>query len=439
MESTAARRTRLGASERASLNILAGLALICLTTYTSILSYALRQYSRSQLLGRLGEARRQRWLPWLDEYSSELALTASFARIVSILSTITCGYALYLLDGASPDRMPAFLRATGLNLGLLAVFAVGIPHAVAVYVGEAVLARSLPVLWVMRVAFYPVERVLLAIDFVVRRLLGKPETGPDEESERVEQEILDAVSEGEAHGAVDEEQKQMIRSILELHETTVSAIMTPRTDIVAVPVDATPEEVRETVVHAGHSRIPVYEKSLDHIIGVLYAKDLLKHPPGSDFRVRDVMRPALYVPETKSVEELLRELRQARVHIAIVLDEYGGTAGLVSFEDILEELVGEIDDEYDTSPPPAIRRVDSDTLEVDGRVHVREINEALDIRLPEDDDYETIAGFVFSTLGRIPETGEEFTHENLHFVITAAEPRKINRLRIHVLRPVRTS
>ncbi len=417
------------------MSILIGLALTGLTLYTSVLSFALRQYSRSRLAEMLSDGRGTEWLSWLDRRESELALTSSFARLIAILATMGWGYSLFLMTPATVPTIGDFISASVLNLALLVVFAIGVPHAIAIYAGETALARALPLLWLMRIVLYPMERVLIGIDFVVRRLLGRTEATREEESERVEQEILDAISVGEAQGTVDETQTEMIRSVLELHDTTVAEIMTPRTDIVAIPADADGPAVRDLVVQAGHSRVPVFERSLDHIIGVLYAKDLLDKTLDKNFRARDVMRPAVYVPEAKSIHQLLRELRLARVHIAIVLDEYGGTAGLVSFEDILEELIGEIDDEYDTSEPPAIQRLDTDTLEVDGRVHIHEVNAELDLELPDDGDYETIAGFVFATLGRIPVAGEEFTHENLHVRVTAAEPRKINRLRLRVLRP----
>jgi CBS domain containing-hemolysin-like protein len=210
--------------------------------------------------------------------------------------------------------------------------------------------------------------------------------------------------------------------------------MTPRTEIFGIHADASYEEARRAVVEGGHSRIPVYEESLDHIIGVLYVKDLLRYGPGDAFDVRKAMRTPPYVPLTKSLHDLLNEFRANKVQIAIVLDEYGGTAGLATIEDILEELVGEIDDEYDQPEPAPMNWLDENTLEVDARVHVSEVNEALGVELPEDGDYETIGGFVFSTLGKIPARGEQFAHANLQISVLDAEPRKIRRLRLQVQR-----
>lgn len=420
------------------MDLLVGAALIAFTGYISTLSYALRSYSRSRLAAHMSESQQQRWLSRLDSYEADLALLASLGRLLGILALSIFVYYAFVkhFSGGFPPGWSTsdILVPPMITLAVLAVIGLAIPQSIANYAGESALARSLGLLWAARVVCYPAIKLLLWVDFVVRRLLGQPDTSDEQETDRVEQEILEAVDEGELTGAVDEEQSEMIRSIFELHETTVSEIMTPRTDVVALPADASFDQARETIVKAGHSRIPVYENSLDNIIGVLYAKDLLKLAPGAPFNLRDSMRTAPFVPETKTLDALLDEFRSKKVQIAIVLDEYGGTSGLCTIEDILEELVGEIDDEYDQRPAPSIERIDEDTLDVDARVPIYEINEHLSISLPEDEDYDTIGGFVFSTLGRIPEQGDEFEHLNLRFNVVDAEPRKINRLRIHVKR-----
>lgn len=414
--------------------IAAGLVLLGLTLYISTLSYILRGYSRSQLSEKLSNGARERWLNWLDRWEGELQTQTGLLRIALNLTLLIVVLAWYVSDRKWDPNSTTCLVAGLTTVALLALGAVAIPHALALHAGETILAYSLGILTILRVVLWPFGRAFDAVEFIVRRLLGKAEVSEEEESERAEQEILDAVSEGEALGAVDEDQKEMIESVFELDETPVSAIMTPRTDINGVPVDATFEGVRNLILDKGHSRIPVYEETVDHIVGVVYAKDLLRLDPTEPFDARQVMRTAPYVPETKTLDELLEEFRATKVQIAIVLDEYGGTAGLVTIEDILEELVGEIDDEYDQQQPPAMNRLDEDTLEVDGRVHVTEINEEMEIKLPEEEDYETIGGFVFATLGKIPTVGEQFQHENISIEILAAEARKINRLRIHVER-----
>lgn len=433
-----ARAVREGApgARESCVTVVIGLLLVGCVLYLSALADALLVYSRSRLAELLSEERREAWLAWLDRRERQLFALLSLLRLAGALAIVGV---IWVWHTSNLGRPPNALTGVGvglISLLVLGVFAVGIPHSLAVHAGEAVLAHSLGVLTVIRVVLWPVARCFDAVEFVMRRLLGKAEDTVEAESERVEQEILDAVSEGEAYGAVDEEKKEMIESVFKFGETAVSAIMTPRTDIDAVAADASYEDVRDMILRTGHSRIPVYEKSVDHIIGVVYAKDLLRLFPDEPFDARRVMRAAPYVPETKTLDELLNEFRTTKVQIAIVLDEYGGTAGLATLEDVLEELVGEIDDEYDQRPPPAMNRLDADTLEVDARVHVSEINGELEIELPEEEDYETIGGFVFATLGKIPAAGDEFTHGNVRVRVIDAEPRRIKRLRINVLREV---
>ena len=245
----------------------------------------------------------------------------------------------------------------------------------------------------------------------------------------------DVVSEGERHGAVDEEEKEMIESVIELTDTHVEEIMTPRTDVVALAKDADLGTVLSTIRAKGHSRIPVYDGTIDTILGVLYAKDLLQLEDGTPFDLTAVMRKVLFIPESKLVRELLHEFQERKVHIAVVLDEYGGTTGLVSIEDILEELVGEIRDEFDPTAPVELKRIDDHTVEVDARMRIDELNDDLKIELPEDEDYETLGGFVFSRMGRIPKVGEHCAHNNINIEVIAAEPRRVTRLRLNIASP----
>ncbi len=414
------------------MHLAAGLLLIAAIFYVSLLACSLPGHSRARLSEKLPLDGRDKWLDWLDRHEWELRALLGVLRAALSLGLLAGVWAWHCGASRTPVELGSLVYAGAVSLVLLAAFGVAVPHSLALHAGETVLARNLHLLRLMRWGLWPVGQVFRAIEFIVRRLLGKPEAGEEVQTQRVEREILEAVSEGEATGVVDEDQKEMIESVFELDETPVSAIMTPRTDIDAVPVDASYEQVRQTILRSGHSRIPVYEGSVDHVVGVLYAKDLLRLNPNEPFDPRTIMRTVPYVPEGKTLDELLAEFRATKVHIAIVLDEYGGTAGLATIEDILEELVGEIDDEYDQQPPPAINRIDASTLEVDARVHVSEINAELGTELPQEDDYETIGGFVFATLGRIPTTGEQLQHGNLRLTVVDAEPRRIKRLRIQV-------
>jgi magnesium and cobalt transporter len=194
-------------------------------------------------------------------------------------------------------------------------------------------------------------------------------------------------------------------------------------------------EVKRMIEESGHSRIPVYEGSLDHIVGILYARDLLKYlglPPDT-FGIRSAMRPAYYVPESKPLRDLLQDFRLQKVHIAIVLDEYGGTAGLVTIEDVLEELVGEISDEHEPAEPAMFHRTGEQSAEVDARIYLDELNRLFGLTLAEDAGYDTLGGFISTTLGRIPETGTTFENAGAKFTILDAEPQKVNRVRIELI------
>ncbi len=315
---------------------------------------------------------------------------------------------------------------------LLLIFGVAIPYAWAKYSSEGLVVFFLPLLVMLRVVFLPVIKFLELFDPVIRRLAGVPLPDAKSAADELEQEILDVVSEGELHGAVDEEEKEMIESVIELGDTRVVEIITPRTEIVALPVDADLATVLEAIRSQGHSRIPVYEGTIDTILGVLYAKDLLGRAEDAPFQLSSLMRKALFIPESKLVRDLLRELQKQKVHIAIVLDEYGGTSGLVTIEDILEELVGEIGDEYETTAPATFKRIDETTFEVDAGMRIYDLNDQLNVMLPDDRDYETLGGFVFSTMGKIPKVGERCQFNNIGIQVLAAEPQRITRLLVKV-------
>lgn len=316
----------------------------------------------------------------------------------------------------------------------LVIMGVALPTAWARHAGDSFLARTLGLLDAIRIVSRPFLIVQDFIGEIVRRLAGAPRED-DPESDEVEREILDAVRHGESRGAVDASETEMIRSVMVLDETSVGEIMTPRTDIVGIGADATMDEIRELIRTDGHSRIPVYDATIDHVVGILYARDLLV-ANGTEFSLREKMRDVTFVPETKDLASLLKEFQANRVHIAIVLDEYGGTAGLVTIEDILEELVGEITDEHDEPPVPPIDRIDERTAEVDARLRVDEINDELDLALPEDEAYDTIGGFVLSKMGRIPRNSESFVEGDVRIEVVKAADRVVNRLRIHRLEPV---
>jgi CBS domain containing-hemolysin-like protein len=410
------------------------LILVGLLVLFGALSAALTDYSRAQVADLFEKRRDPDSLERFVLLQPQYLMAALIVRVACLLGVFVV--VLYEFNVLSLKGPPALIVLSSL-VGVVIVFLFGscVPHVWAKYAGARLVVRLQPVLAGLRIAFYPLVMVLHGADSIVRRLAGLPDPTPKSTADEFEQEILSTVSEGRMRGAVDEEEKEMIESVIELGDTRVQEIMTPRTEIVALPVDVDLPTVLDTIRAKGHSRIPVYRETIDGIVGVLYAKDLLHHMNDKPFDVTRIMRKPLYVPESKGVRDLLREFREKKVHLAVVLDEYGGTAGLASIEDILEELVGEIADEYDKSGPIELKRIDADTVEVDARMRIDELNEALRLQLPEDGDYETIGGLVFGALGKVPRVGERCEYGDVGIQVVSAEPQRITRVRIRVRQP----
>jgi CBS domain containing-hemolysin-like protein len=211
--------------------------------------------------------------------------------------------------------------------------------------------------------------------------------------------------------------------------------MTARPEMVALDLSAKLEEVKDLIEKSGHSRIPIFDGTLDHVVGALYARDLVGYVgmPAEQFDLRSALRPPLYIPETKVLRDLLDDFRAKKIHIAIVLDEYGGTAGLVTIEDVLEELVGDISDEHEPLEPAMFRRLSETVAEADARIYLDNLNSRMLLNLPEDAGYDTLGGFVSTTLGHIPEKDEHFESHGVRFTVLDAEPNKVNRVRIEVI------
>ena len=226
-----------------------------------------------------------------------------------------------------------------------------------------------------------------------------------------------------------EERRSMIEGIDELAQTTVKEVMVPRIDVQFVSDTTTFDELKVIIAEQGFSRYPVYTETIDNVVGILYVKDIINHQEEGSFDVRKSMRKPYFVPETKRLDELLREFKKRRVHIAVAIDEYGGVSGIVSMEDILEVIVGDIQDEFDDDEDEDIIEMGDGIYLCDARAAIDEVNERLGLSLPED-DFETLGGFVFEQFGRIPLNQEKVTYEQMDFVVQEIEGHKINRVKI---------
>ena len=248
-----------------------------------------------------------------------------------------------------------------------------------------------------------------------------------------EAEILSLVAAGQQHGTIEDQEHAMISSVLRLDETAVREVMVPRIDMVTVDVKASLNEALDLFMRSGHSRLPVYDGDVDHIRGLLYVKDLLALLKVGDksASIADSMRPAIFVPETKRADELLEELQRDQVHIAVVVDEYGGTAGLVTIENVIEEIVGDIIDEYDVHEEAEYTQLDRDQYEIDASMDLDDVNQLLETELPTEET-DTLGGYIYSALGRIPTPGEVIETERLQLTVLSIDGRRIRK--VHVLR-----
>jgi CBS domain containing-hemolysin-like protein len=252
-----------------------------------------------------------------------------------------------------------------------------------------------------------------------------------------EEEIMELVEAGEEEGVIDLQEREMISRVFQLDETVAREIMIPRIDVIALEVNTPLNEARQIIIQEGHSRIPVYTESLDRVEGLLYAKDLLEvwergeTPPS----LKPLLRTPVFVPETQSVSDLLQELQNQAVHLAIVVDEYGGTAGLVTIEDIVEEIVGEILDEYDEGEEAAYEQISETEYIFDARIDLDDFERMLDVRVPTEHGEETLGGLIYGRLGKIPDAGESITTEQLEMSVLSVVDKRIKKVRVTLKEP----
>ncbi len=340
---------------------------------------------------------------------------------------ITDGAALSALNVVSLVVVTIIISYFSLVLGEL------VPKRIAMQRAEAVSFRVVGVLLGVKAIMRPFIWFLSISTNLVGRLFGVDPNGGQEAV--TEEEIRMMVDAGEETGVLEESQKDMINNIFEFDDIDASDVMTHRTDIEAVEVDDSVEDVLTVAINDGFSRIPVYEEELDNIKGILYVKDLLSYvgKEASSVKLRDLMRPAVFVPESKKCRDLFSEMTEKHLHMVIVSDEYGGTAGLVTIEDLLESIVGNIQDEFDNEDEE-FQKLDEDTFTIDGTADIEEVEELLDVTLPEG-DYDTVGGMIMAEIGRIPDPGEHPSMEagGFRFTVQEVADRRIERVKIERL------
>ena len=309
------------------------------------------------------------------------------------------------------------------------VFGELVPKSLALAHTDAYALRLSGFIEVLLRVLGPLVRVLTAITTGVSRMLG---AGDQAQGVMTTQELSILVERGGEQGILEAEEEQMIQAVIELGDQRIHEVMVPRIAMVSLAADATLEEAIDLIVEEGHSRIPVYEETIDQIVGILYAKDLLpflKQESPDTAALRTLLRTPVLVPESMTVDDLLHELQRRKVHLAIVLDEYGGTAGLVTIEDLLEEIVGEIQDEYDVEEPLIVKLSD-DEARVDGRADVDELSELFDMSLDLEDEaeYDTVGGLIYHRIGGVPKPGDEVKVDGLMLTVESTDGRRVGKV-----------
>ena len=412
-----------------------------LAVFGSAAEVALEHHSRSRVVtlaaakgSTVATERRLEHLPTLE-------LTARLVRFLGHALLVT-GITYLVFRGHLPSPGNGEIPWSQFAIVLAILFALTfLVNGVLVRVliarrANSTLLAALPYLEVLGVVTWPLRIPLV----LIVRLLFRVDLDAKAPSPR--EEILETVEEGEREGSFTSEEADMIESIIEMETSLVKDVLTPRADVVMLQADASLEEAVALARGEGYSRVPVYGKDRDDVIGVLYAHDLLAHwrstedDDAENLTVRQLMRTPFFVPENKPLNDLLREMRARKVHMAVVLDEFNGTEGLVTIEDLLEEIVGEIEDEYDTSEEdagPSDEEKAAGIFRCEGRATIDEVNERYEIALPEEEDFDTLGGLVFHRLGKVPEPGEKIEIGNVIITVVEADERMVLSVLLRVL------
>jgi CBS domain containing-hemolysin-like protein len=414
--------------------------LMLLACWSALGCDALREFSYS----RLEELCAKRGAP--DRFGRILKMHGQALLALEFLLTLsTLGLAAVLCswigwpspaEAASPERGVLHFIVQYIFFAFLAFVAADLlPWTIARVASESFLCTFWPAIEGLQTILTPLLWAATLLDRYAHRVVGRTELESDDTT-KIEEEIASVVEEGEREGVLDTGSTAIIRRVMQLQDEDVKAIMTPRIEMDCVGADLTLEEARLQLIESGHSRIPVIGDSTDDVLGILYAKDLLNAlaPERAEHTMpvlRDIIREPVFVPITTAIPSLLELMKRQKIHMAIVHDEYGGVAGLVTMEDILEEIVGEIADEYDEEQlGDDIRELDASAVEVSARVRLDELNRRFDYGLPEDSEFDTVGGFVFAQKGSMPSTGDSFVWHSIRLTVLNADTRVVKRLRI---------
>lgn len=396
----------------------------------SLLHDALEHIPSSKVLALTSAGKRRERLASLLANPDPLLVSASLLKLSFELSFLALLLPLVATDGEV--NLSALLGAIAIGVPCLLLFSEALPRALARRRGERVLASCLIPFHALQLPIAPFVGLLRLLRDAVLRASHMQESDPTQQ--HAVEELREVIEETGHTGELEQSEREMLENVIEFHDVDVAAIMTPRTEILGIEVSEGLPAALHIAVDRGLSRVPVYEGSIDTIVGYINARLVLKLLAKEELEradIRDHLQPALFVPETQRVSVLLADFREERQKMAIILDEYGGTSGLVTIGDVFAELVGELQDEFsDEEEQDEIRRIGPGICDVDGTARLDEVNEALELGLPEQEDYETLAGFILSELGCIPCPGDKFKRNEVLYEVTEASDRRVICVRI---------
>ena len=406
-----------------SISIILIVLCVILSAYFSATETAFSALNRIRIknMAEKGDKKAKLVLKMTERYDSLLSTILIGNNIVNILcaSLATLLFVRWLGDEAGPSV------STIVTTVVVLIFGEVTPKSIAKEMPEKFAMFSAPFLRMLMVILTPFNFLFTQWKKLLSMIFKS-----DDSSAITEEELITMVEEAEEEGALDEQESTLIQSAIEFSDIEASEVLTPRIDIVGVANDATKEEIAEIFAETGYSRLPVYKETIDHIEGIIYLKDFYNHVYNKDRSVESIIRPTIYITENKKIDELLTELQQKKLHIAVVLDEYGGTVGIVTLEDILEELVGEIWDEHDEEEREVEEISESEYI-VSGSANLEDLFEILD-QDEEEMEVVTVSGWVMNTLERMPEEGDNFSYQNMEVTVLEMDERRVGKVRINI-------
>lgn len=378
---------------------------------------------RIKTMAEKGDKKAKKVLAMSEKYDSLISTILIGNNIVNILAS---SLAAVLFLNLLKDQETSTTVSTAVTTVVVLIFGEVTPKTIAKEMPEKFAMFAAPLLRFLQVILTPVNFLFAQWKKLMSMIFKS-----DDSRSITEEELLTIVEEAEQEGELNEQEGTLIRSAIEFSEQEAIDVLTPRIDITGVSTEATKEEIAEIFAETGYSRLPLYNETIDHIVGIIYQKDFHNYVYHTDRTIDSIVRPALFTTQSKKIGELLKELQQKKLHIAVVLDEYGGTIGIVTLEDILEELVGEIWDEHDEVTQDIVKLGDSEFL-VLGGTNIEELFETLEKEPDEEMEVQTVSGWVMEELDRVPEVGDSFEYQNLTVSVIAMDEKRVEKVRIIV-------